>query len=173
MNCSRQEANITDIVIFYNNTFTEINGTDVTPNLPCSLDIGNQTTFRCAFDWKVYEGLNVTITVYTSEGFNASYSYILPKVLLNVDFDSSKSTQYFSVTIQNNVYLTINVTEIYLNGTWINTTLTYPALPVLVEDGESVSIICPFDWQTLSGNAVTITVKTENGFDIETTTIVP
>lgn len=173
MNCSIQEANITKFVISYNNTSTEINGTDVIPNLPYQLGIGNQTTFVCTFDWKAYEGLNVIVTVYTSEGFNASYSCTLPRVLLTVDFNGEKSKQYFGVTIQNNAYSTINLTEIYLNDTWINATLTYPALPVSVDDGENIMIICPFEWQTLSGNTVTITVKTENGFDIATTITVP
>ncbi|MGQ9506378.1 MAG: hypothetical protein ACUVTB_00795 [Candidatus Bathycorpusculaceae bacterium] len=173
MNCSIQEANITKFVIFYNNTFTEINGTDVTPNLPSLLGIRNQTTFVCTFNWKAYEGLNVNITVYTEKGFNATYSYTLPKVLITVNFDSSKSTNYFSITIQNNAYLTINVTEIYVNDTWINASLTYPILPVSVEDGQNILIVCPFDWQSLSGNEVAIVVKTENGFDITTTIIIP
>ncbi|MGB9778359.1 MAG: hypothetical protein ACPLW8_03045 [Candidatus Bathyarchaeales archaeon] len=171
--CSNQEANITRFKIFYDADFTEINGTAVTPNLPYPLAINETQSFNCTFNWTAYEGLKINVTVYTSEGFNATYTYILPKVLLNVEFDSSKSTNYFSITIQNKAYTTINVTEIYVNDTWINASRTYPVLPVLVEDGQSIMIVCPLEWQSLSGSEVTIMVKTENGFDITTTLVIP
>ncbi|MDI6691651.1 MAG: hypothetical protein QME50_07330, partial [Candidatus Bathyarchaeota archaeon] len=173
MPCSIQEANITRFTVFCNNSFTEINET--TPVLPDILAVGEPPkTFNCIFNWTAFEGLKINVTVYTSEGFNATYTYTLPKVQLNVDFDSSKSTSYFSITIQNNAYTTIKVTEIYVNDRWrINANLTYPVLPALVDDGESILIVCPFDWQSLSGNEVTITVKTENGFDIKTTLVIP
>ncbi|MDI6805616.1 MAG: hypothetical protein QMD20_03005, partial [Candidatus Bathyarchaeia archaeon] len=171
MNCSIQKANITKFTIFYD-SFIKINET--TPALPYNLSAGEQpTTFNCTFNWTAYEGLNVNVTVYTEEGFNATYSYTLPKVLLTVNFDSSKSTNYFSITIQNNANSTINVTEIYVNDTWINASLTYPVLPVFVEDGQNALIVCPFEWESLSGNKVTITVKTENGFDITTMVVIP
>jgi hypothetical protein len=173
MPCSSQDANITNFTIFYNNNFTEINGMTVTPNLPHRLAINYTQPFNCTFDWTSYEGLKVNVTVYTSEGFNATYSYTLPKVLLNVDFDSNKSVEYFTITVQNNAYLTINITEIHVNDTLINASLTYPALPISIDDGESVLIVCPFQWQSLSGKEVTITVKTENGFDVTITTVVP
>lgn len=173
MQCSIQEANITRFVIFYNNTSTEINGTNVTPNLSYVLPIGENKTFTCMFDWTPYKGLNVNVTVYTSEGFNDTYSLTLPKASLDVNFDSKKSTKHFAITIHNNAYLTINVTEIYVNATSVNANLTYPALPLSINDGESVLIICHFEWQLLSGSNVTITVKTENGFDIAATITVP
>jgi hypothetical protein len=169
--CSIQEANITKITVFYDRLI-EINET--TPTLPYNLTIGGlPQTFNCTFNWTAYEGLKINVTVYTCEGFNVTYTYTLPKVLLNVEFDSGKSTNYFSITIQNNAYTTINVTEIYVNDTLINASLTYPALPVLVEDGQSIMIVCPFEWQSLSGSEVTIMVKTENGFDITTTLVIP
>jgi hypothetical protein len=173
MPCSIQNANITNFTIFYNDNFTEINGTAVTPNLSYILAIEENQTFTCTFDWTSYKGLNVNVTVCTSDGFNATYSLALPKVSLNVNFDSNKSTKYFAITIQNDAYSTINVTEIYVNDMLINTSLTYPALPVSIDDGESILIICPFEWQSLSGSEATITVKTENGFDVATTITVP
>lgn len=174
MPCSIQDANITKFIFSYNDNFTEINGTAVTPNLPHSLAKNYTQPFNCTFDWTAYEGLSVNITVYTSEGFNATCTYTLPKVLLNADFNSNKSTKYFTITIQNNAYSTINVTGVCLNSTWwIDANLTYPTLPVSVDDGKSILIICPFEWQPLSGSEVIITVTTENGFNITTTIVVP
>jgi hypothetical protein len=173
MPCSIQAANITNFTIFYNNNFTEINGTAVSPNLSYILAVRENQTFNCTFNWASYKGLTINVTVYTEEGFNATYSLTLPNVLLTVDFDSGKSTNYFTITIQNKAYLTINVTEIYVNDTLINASITYPALPVTIENNESITIVCPFEWQSLSGKEVTIIVKTENGFDITTTLVVP
>jgi hypothetical protein len=173
MPCSIQDANITNFTIFYNNNFTEINGTAAIPNLPHILAVRENQTFNCTFNWTSYKGLTINVTVYTEEGFNATYSLTLPNVLLTVDFDSGKSTNYFTITIQNKAYLTINVTEIYVNDTLINASITYPALPVTIENNESITIVCPFEWQSLSGKEVTIIVKTENGFDITTTLVVP
>jgi len=173
MPCSIQDANITNFTIFYNNNFTEVNGTTVSPNLSYILAIRENQTFTCTFNWTSYKGLTINVTVYTEEGFNATYNLTLPNVLLTVDFDSGKSTNYFTITIQNKAYLTINVTEIYVNDTLINASITYPALPVTIENNESITIVCPFEWQSLSGKEVTIIVKTENGFDITTTLVVP
>jgi hypothetical protein len=173
MPCSIQDANITNFTILYSNGFTEINGTAVTPNLPHILAIGENQTFSCALNWTSYEGSNVNVAVYTSDGFNATYSYTLPKIWLNVEFDKNKSVEYFTITVQNNAYVTVNINEIHVNNTLINASLTYPALPISIDDGESVLIVCPFQWQSLSGSEVTIMVKTENGFDIITTIVVP
>lgn len=167
MPCSIREANINGFML----NLTGINVT--TPLIPYILGIGEYETFNCTFDWAEYKGLNVTITVYTTDGFNATSNLVLPQVLLDAQFDSSKSTKYFSLNIQNHAYTSINVTGIRINSTEVNATLTYPTLPVTVGDNENVTLICPFDWQTLSGQTVTITIATENGFEIENTVKIP
>ena len=170
MPSSLQNITITNTTFFDGTKTIQINQT--TPTLPHEIQVGKTQTFNCTIDWSDYKGKNITITVYASQ-YNASYLFTLPIVTLNATFNSSISTQYFSLTIENNALSTIGITGISVNGTSINSTLTYPALPVTLENEETLVILCRFDWQTLSGSDVTISVMTSNGFEVEITIRVP
>jgi len=169
MPCSLQNATITNATIVYTNSI-KINQT--TPEIPYNLTIGQPQTFNCTFDWSGYKGKNITVNIYASQ-YHANYTITLPTVILNVTFNSSVSTQYFSINIQNNAFSTINITGINVNGTWINTTLTYPSLPITVQNTKTLSILCPLNWQLLSGDDITIVVTTSNGFEVATAVRVP
>ena len=169
MPCSLQNATITNATIVYINPI-KINQT--TPGIPYNLTIEEPQTFNCTFDWSGYKGRNVTVNIYASQ-YNANYTITLPTVILNVTFNSNVSMQYFSINIQNNAFSTINITGINVNGNWINTTLTYPSLPITVQNAKTLLILCPLNWQLLSGDDITIVVTTSNGFEVATEVRVP
>jgi len=169
MPCSLQNATITNATIVYTNSI-KINQT--TPGIPYTFTVGEPQTFNCTFDWSGYKGRNVTVNIYASQ-YHANYTITLPTIILNATFNSSVSTQYFSINIQNNAFSTINITGINVNGTWINMTLTYPSLPITVQNAKTLLILCPLNWQMLSGDDITIVVTTSNGFEITTAVRVP
>ena len=169
MPCSLQNATITNATIVYTNSI-KINQT--TPGIPYTFTVGEPQTFNCTFDWSGYKGRNVTVNIYASQ-YHANYTITLPTIILNATFNSSVSTQYFSINIQNNAFSTINITGINVNGTWINMTPTYPSLPITVQNAKTLLILCPLNWQMLSGDDITIVVTTSNGFEITTAVRVP
>ncbi len=163
---SIQNVTVKNMTVVVDGNAFKINETS--PSFPFELSIGKTQQFNCTFNWTKYEGKNVTINIYTNEEFHASRSFILPIVTLDVKFDSDVSTQYFSITITNKASSTINITGIDFNGTLLDVNLTYPSLPFSLENGETLTVICPFDWQPLIGNPVTIIVETSNGFNVTT-----
>jgi len=170
LDSSIQNVTVTNATFVLGGATIKINET--LPVFPHDIIIGQTVTFNCTLNWTSYKGKNVTINIYTEEKFNATYSFVLPIVTLDVKFDSNISTQYFSITINNTASSTINVTGINFNGTWININSTYPSLPLTLENGETLTIICPYDWQPLVGNPVTIIVETSNGFNVTITVTV-
>jgi len=174
---SIEAVNITKIVV--KETEEVINDTKANPNLPYGpVDPGQAIPFYCSVtNWTEHAGKNLTLTIHTInqalEEYTFEFNFTLPTVILKVTFNSNMSTQYFSVSVQNKAFSTINITGINVNGTWINTTLTYPSLPITIEDGNTLVILCRLDWQPLSGGDVTIVVTTSNGFEVATKVGVP
>lgn len=157
---------------FINGTATFIiNGT--TPAIPYNITVGDTQTTTCPFDWSSYRGQNITLKIYTSQKINMTAYYVLPKMTLSATFNSSISTEYVSLTLLNKAHKTVNITGISINGTWINITLTYPKLPITIGNNETLEILCPFNWQTLSGEGTTIIVATAEGFNVTITVTVP
>ncbi len=170
---SIQAVNITKIAVKENGELIEvINDTKANPKLPSDpIEPGQPITFYCnVTDWTDYAGKDLTLTIHainqTLEEYTFEFNFTLPTVILNVTFNSNMSTQYFSVSVQNKAFSTINITGINVNETWINTTLTYPSLPLTIEDGNTLVILCRLNWQPLSGGDVTIVVTTSNGFEV-------
>lgn len=175
---SIEAVNITKIVV--KETEEVINGTKANPNFTSAnpIEPGQAIPFYCSVtNWTEHAGKNLTLTIHTInqalEEYTFEFNFTLPTVILKVTFNSNMSTQYFSVSVQNKAFSTINITGINVNGTWINTTLTYPSLPLTIEDGNTLVILCRLDWQPLSGGDVTIVVTTSNGFEVATKVGVP
>ena len=175
---SIEAVNITKIVV--EETEEVINGTKANPNFTSAnpIEPGQAIPFYCSVtNWTEHAGKNLTLTIHAInqalEEYTFEFNFTLPTVILKVTFNSNMSTQYFSVSVQNKAFSTINITGINVNGTWINTTLTYPSLPLTIEDGNTLVILCRLDWQPLSGGDVTIVVTTSNGFEVATKVGVP
>ena len=144
-----------------------------TPELPCNITVGASQTINCTFDWSSFKGQNITLIIYTTQRINLTIPYTLPILTVSATFNGNLSIQYFSLTIQNKAYMPLNITGINVNGTDINTALTYPTLPVKIEYLNTQQILCPYNWQPLSGKEITIIVVTSAGFNVTITVTVP
>lgn len=171
LDSSIQNVTVKNVTIVVDNSTIKINET-----LPSPFDLGMGKTqqFNCTFNWTKYEGKNVTVNIYTNEGFHTSRSLVLPIVTLDVKFDNNTSKEYFSIKVTNKALSAINITGIKIdfNGTLIEINSTYPSLPKKVENGETLTVICQCDWQPLEGK-VRIILETANGFTVETEITVP
>jgi hypothetical protein len=74
--------NVTKIsVIVQNQTIREWtmeNGTAVNPPIPFTLDKNSTETFVCPWNWTQHRDENVTVTIYTLQGFMADYTQATP-----------------------------------------------------------------------------------------------
>ena len=171
MPASTQNATVSEIEFVHGTNAIKINETS--PSLPYTIAIVAKPKINCTLDWSSYKGENITIKIYTAEKVNLTIPYILPIVAVSANFNNNTSTQYFSLAIQNKAYLPVSITGINVNGTDVNATLTYPKLPSTVEYAKTVQILCPLDWQPLSGKNIIITVATSAGFNVTITVKVP
>jgi len=148
------------------------NGTEVNPNLPYTLNKNSSETFVCPWNWTEHREKNVTITVYTLQGFTAQYSQVTPAPIIlkitDVDFDPL-NTASFNVTVENSQssIRDANITEITVileAATSIKINVTDPPLPKVLNRTQLVSFNCTWSWAEYSGKNVTVVVKTQEGY---------
>lgn len=132
-------------------------------------------TFVCDWNWTDRRNENVTVNVYTSQGFNVSSKTVnTPAVTVwnitdvKLDLDD---TSRFSVNVTNMPISlhSLNVIRILFNQT--ATSLTPSS--VIVNASQHRMINCTFDWKTFRGKNVTITVYTEDGMNVSRVVTVP
>ncbi len=147
--------------------------TEVSPPLPYVVPPDSSQDFRCYWDWTNYRDRNLTITVFTSEGYTASRSETTPKpVQLSVTdpiFDST-NTSIFNITVTNSEHsiTPANLTYVELlfadqTSFTLGPSLT-SNLPFELPIGESVTIQVLWDWSDRRGESVAVTVKTEEEY---------
>jgi hypothetical protein len=132
-------------------------------------------TFECDWNWTDQRNENVTVNVYTSQGYKISSETVeTPDTtvwnITDVKFDLD-DTSRFSVNVTNmpvSLY-SVTVTKILFNQT--ATSLT--ASPVIIDAGQQTMINCTFGWHAYRGENVTITVFTEDGKNISRFMTVP
>ncbi|MCW4034105.1 MAG: hypothetical protein NWF03_01935 [Candidatus Bathyarchaeota archaeon] len=151
---------------------TEIEITETTPSLPRDLAIDNRQAFKCAWTWTNYREREITITVYTAEGFTFTRNYTTPDAvqlaITDVDFDVT-DMEKFEVTIQNTERSTASadittVSAMLANQTMIDIPIDSPATPYTLGIGDSVTLTCILDWEDLRGSAIAIAVETPEGY---------
>jgi hypothetical protein len=155
-------------------TVTMENGTDVnvretTPSIPITLLSNTSTTFVCSWDWTYYRGMNATINVYTSEGFEFHRTETTPKpVQLSITdsiFDSSVLSS-FRITVKNseNSIAAANLTTVEIMFEDYTTeevpVESPPDLPYTLPIGDSVTLKCLWNWSGHRGETVGIYVNT-------------
>ncbi len=154
-------VDITSIVLAYNETEYIVNGSLSNPPIPYPLQRGNNVTFSCIWPWRDYRNKNVTITVYTKQGYTpVSKTVKTPKEII---FKISSifnltDTNYFLVNVTNVPcsLQNITVTEIKLNTNPSN--FTSQTIPI----GNWTQFNCTFDWRAFRGRTVSITVNASN-----------
>ncbi len=176
-------VNITRIAVGVENQtvreWTLENGTEVEPTLPHFLNSSSLQTFSCPWNWTDQREKNVTVTIYTSQGFMARYVQVTPApVILEVTntIFNPLETGSFNVTVKNSEssIKDANITEITVileNGISININMTDPPLlPTILNPGEAATFNCTWNWAAYSGKNVTIVVNTPK-YSIESSPI--
>ena len=153
--------------------WTTENGTAVNPPIPFTLNKGSTETFVCPWNWTQYRDENVTVIIYTLQGFMANHTQATPPpIILNIadiTFDPI-DTKHFNITLQNSEFSITgtNVTEVFVTiENEIVTNLTeYLDLPIQLNPTQSVDLPCSWDWGEYVAKNVTIVVETQQGYSV-------
>ena len=169
--------NVTKISAFVENQtireWTIENGTAVNPSIPFTLNKSSTETFVCPWNWTQFRDENVTVVIYTLQGFMANYTQATPPpIILNITditFDPI-DTKHFNITLQNSEFslASTNVTGAFVNiENEIVANLTeYLDLPIQLNPTQSVDLSCPWDWGEYVGKNVTIVVESQQGYSV-------
>jgi hypothetical protein len=163
---STTPVKITDVELIYDGVSYSVNGTLTEPQLPYWIRPNSTIIFtNCVWDWSAHRGQDVTIRVYTEQGFVSNP--ITVKTPLSIVFKLSDyvfditKTNNFTVTIKNMPISTQNITiteirlqeeQLYLNET--------------VAIGEEKQITCELNWSNFRGQNVNLTIVTQEGVNI-------
>jgi hypothetical protein len=150
------------------------------------LEIGSAKPFNLTWNWEDSANKNVTIMVYTEEGFNDSYTLQLPSVKLeieNVSFGKFfDGIDYFNITIGNDALSLFNVTiwEITIEtpeGIFFSVIDAIPALSpngteLTIGTKETFSCISEWKWSSYINQEIVFHVTTRRGFKVSVTVTV-
>lgn len=158
---------------------------NVTPPLtsPIVLVPGQNETFKCdwSWDWRKVGIQNITITVKTVEGYEATYiTNELPGAILyieNIEFDYSDTT-YFNLTVSNSQDSKATAALDKVNLTLADgTTITLDTVPPLyypvsvkVPPNQSLTIKCVWNWTAHRNETITVNLYTKQGFMVPSLT---
>ena len=169
--------NVTKISVVVENQiireWTTENGTAVNPPIPFTLNKNSTETLACPWNWTQHRDENVTVTIYTLQGFMANYTQATPSpIILNIadiTFDPI-DTKHFDITLQNSEFSIrgTNVTEVFVtmeNEIVANLT-EYLDLPIQLNPTQSVDLSCPWDWGEYVGRNATIVVQSQQGYSV-------
>lgn len=169
---STLDLNVTKITVTMENG-TEFNVRQITPSIPKLLPVDSYNTFKCAWDWTYYRGMNATVSVYTSQGYGFHRIETTPKpaqlTITDARFATTE-TSSFNITVKNseNSISSANLTTVELlfsDGTTQEVFVqSPPALPYDLQIGDSVTLKCQFDWSERRTETIAITVKTPEGY---------
>jgi len=152
--------------------WTVENGTEVDPHIPYTLDKNSSETFVCPWNWTEHRDKNVTVTIYTLQGFTAQYSQVTPAPVIleitEIEFDPL-DTASFSVTVENSEFSVAdaNITEITVileDEISKKINMTNPTLPKVLNRSQSIPFNCTWSWAEYSGKNVTLVVQTQGGY---------
>jgi len=152
--------------------WTVENGTEVDPHVPYTLNKNSSETFVCPWNWTEHRDKNVTVTIYTLQGFAAQYSRVTPAPVIleipEIEFNPL-DTASFIVTVENSEFSVAdaNITEITVileDNISKKINLTNPALPKVLNRTQLVQFNCTWSWAEYSGKNVTLVVQTHEGY---------
>jgi len=169
---SASDLNVTKITVSMENG-TDFDIREITPSIPKLLLIDTSTTFVCSWNWTYYRGMNATINVYTSQGYEFHLTETTPKPaqlsITDATFDTSTMT-YFNITVKNseNSIVSANLTLVeivFADYTTLEVPIESPPdLPYTLPIGDTVTFKCLWDWADNRGETIAITVKTPEGY---------
>ncbi|MHC3129436.1 MAG: hypothetical protein IBV52_05095 [Candidatus Bathyarchaeota archaeon] len=169
---SASDLNVTKITVTMENG-TDFEVRETTPSIPITLLTNTSTTFVCSWNWTYYRGMNATINVYTSQGYEFHRTETTPKPaqlsITDTTFDTSTMT-YFNITVKNseNSIVSANLTLVEImfgNYTTLEVSIESPPdLPYTLPIGGTVTLKCLWDWSDNREETVAIYVETPEGY---------
>lgn len=168
---SESDLKVTKITLAMENG-TTVDMHDVAPTIPVTLLTGTTTTFVCSWDWTTYRGMNATVNVYTSQGYEFHKTETTPRAaqltVTDADFDSSLLSK-FSITVKNseNSIDDANITKVevmFEDYTTEEATVESPNTPYTLAIGGTVTLDCTFDWSDHRSETVQIYVTSSEGY---------
>jgi hypothetical protein len=159
---SSTSVDIANITLTYGTSQYNITGSLSNPPLPYRFQKNSTVTFNCTWLWRDYRDKNVTITIYTKQGYTP-VSKIVPHTPGEIVFHISSifnltDTGHFLVNVTNMPCSLHNITVTQIK---LNTNQTSFA-PQTIPISEWRQFNCTFDWPTFRGSIVTITVNASN-----------
>jgi hypothetical protein len=135
---------------------------------------GTEQKFKCNKNWGGFAGKSVRIEPVANDSSTKSYSYKTPIVKLTVQApppEEWRSVESFNLTVSNSQESEINLTisDIMVLGSSISEKVT-PRLPQNLTRNQEIVFQCDYNWESLSGQNVTLTVKTSEGYEATFTT---
>lgn len=159
--CSLKSINVTQI------RFNE-NVTETTPS-SWRISPGEEKMFSCTFNWTSFKGREITVMVYTADGFNSSKRVLLPSVglkIVNARFRASESGRYLDVTVENVKESLLNVTVDQIVMSLENETIYQTkGLGIKIEAGKNLTLTFSLNWSSYENEEATIRVYTKEGFE--------
>ena len=159
---SSTPVDISDIVLTYNNgTKYLINGSLVSPSLPNRVQKNSNVTFKCVWPWRDYRDKNVSITVYTRQGYTPVSEMVKtpPEIVLKIMANFNLTdTEHFLVNVTNMLCSLQNITVTQIEFNTNQTSFTSENITA----GYGKQFNCTFDWTAFRGSTVTITVNASN-----------
>ena len=166
------DLSLTKITVTMDNG-TTFNVREVTPSIPKTLDIDTYNTFKCTWDWTTYRGKNVTVSVYTSQGYEYSITKPTPNpaqlIITDLNFDTSNFTA-FDILVKNseNSIETANIATVQLqleDSTIVNATIEQPKeIPYTLQIGNTVTLRCLWNWADHRTESIIVAVQTTAGY---------
>ena len=159
---SSTPVDISNIDLTYSNgTKYYINGSLASPSLPHTLQRNSNVTFRCVWSWRDYWDKNVSITVYTRQGYTSVPKMVKtpPEIALKIMANFNLTdTGHFLLNVTNMPYSFKNVTVTQIKLNTNQTSFTPQTVPM----GERIQFNCTFNWTVFRRNTVTVTVNASN-----------
>jgi len=170
---STTPVTVTAIELFYDSITYRVNGTLITPQLPHWIYPNSTVTFaNCIWNWSGHRGQNVTIKVYTEQGFISNPITVETPLwivfkIVDYGFNITK-TDNFTVTIKNMPISTqnITITQIMLQETQLQLNET-------IGIDEEKQLTCELNWSALRGQNVNLTVVTQEGVNVTLSLTLP
>jgi hypothetical protein len=168
---SSTSVDVSDIVLTYNNgTKYHINGSLTSPSLPHTLQTNSNVTFRCVWPWKDYRDKNVSITVYTRQGYTPVSEMVKtpPEIVLKIMANFNLTdTDHFLVNVTNMLCSLQNITVTQIKFDTNQTSFT----PQNITAGDWKQFNCTFNWTAFRRNTVTVTVNASNVIVLQNVTL--
>jgi len=171
---SATDANITAIHLIVKESGETYNVTATDPSLPFWLHRGRRQTLKCERNWSPLAGETVRIEPVAADTSTVSLTIAVPEteLLVAATFDPSESVQYFNLSVTNSPQSEVNLTisEVFVFGMSVEN--VSPSLPLTnpLPPGNTEMLQCNWDWKSMGGLSVNITVKTLEGFESTYTT---